>query len=82
MPAAIRVFGGVGHDIEAIAAEQQAVLAGTEACMIERLPFERADRFSVGGAAPGPSMAANRSIHARSASFALRAAAHAPAWRR
>jgi hypothetical protein len=38
MPAAIGVFGGVGHDLETIPAEQQAVFAGTEACMIERLP--------------------------------------------
>jgi hypothetical protein len=51
MPAAIRVFGGVGHDIEAIAAEQQAVLAGTEARVIERLSLERADRFPEGWAA-------------------------------
>jgi hypothetical protein len=51
MAAATGVFGGVGHDIEAIPAEQQAVFAVTEACVIERLSLERSDRFPESGAA-------------------------------
>jgi len=51
MPSAVGVLGCVGHDVETVPVEQQAVFAGTEARMVERLPLERADRFPGGRAA-------------------------------